>query len=96
MLPDEGCEDPADDGRSDEEPEWARAVPPTKIAGPRLRAGFTDVPVIGIATIWAMERAIPMASPANPFGASFERDPKITKTNIAVRRTSARAQAASE
>ena len=27
---------------------WLKAVPPTTTAGPKLLAGFTDVPVIGI------------------------------------------------
>ena len=28
-----------------------KAIPPAKSAGPKLRAGFTEVPVIGITTI---------------------------------------------
>jgi len=30
---------------------WERAVPPETSAGPRLRAGFTEVPVMGMLTI---------------------------------------------
>jgi hypothetical protein len=40
---------------------WLSAVPPTTMAGPRLRAGFTDVPVIGMPTRWTTVRVSPMA-----------------------------------
>src|SRR5690606_40256992 len=40
------------------------AIPPAKSAGPKLRAGFTEVPVIGITTICIKANEIPMASPA--------------------------------
>ncbi len=44
----------------------ARAAPPTKMAGPRLRAGFTEVPVIGMPTRWTSVRVRPIARPAKP------------------------------
>ena len=56
----------------------ARAVPPATSAGPRLRAGFTEVPVIGIPTIWIMARENPIAIPAKPAGAFLLVAPKIT------------------
>ena len=37
-----------DDRREPEQPELPSAQPPTKIAGPVLRAGFTDVLVTGM------------------------------------------------
>ena len=40
------------------------ALPPEKIAGPRLLAGFTEVPVTGIATRWISIRVTPIANPA--------------------------------
>ena len=43
---------------------WLRAVPPTIRAGPRLRAGFTDVPVIGIPTRCTTASPSPMAMAA--------------------------------
>jgi hypothetical protein len=41
---------------------WERSVPPAISAGPRLRAGFTDVPVMGMLTIWIIARERPVAS----------------------------------
>ena len=40
------------------------ACPPSIRAGPMLRAGFTDVPVIGIHTMWISISVSPMASSA--------------------------------
>jgi hypothetical protein len=37
-------------GATQKSQSWVRAVPPTIIAGPKLLAGFTDVPVTGIPT----------------------------------------------
>src|SRR5215467_12928414 len=45
---------------------WFKAVPPTISAGPRLRAGFTDVPVIGMPTRCATVSDGPMTTPAPP------------------------------
>jgi hypothetical protein len=47
---------PADQRRDYEQPYLARAVPPTMSAGPRLRAGFTEVPVMGIPMRWTTVR----------------------------------------
>ena len=66
----------------------AMAVPPTMSAGPRLRAGFTDVPVIGMPTIWIMASANPIGMPANPAGAVLLVAPKMTIRKINVRTTS--------
>ena len=43
---------------------WDSAAPPSKIAGPILLAGLTDVPVIGMQTMWIITRESPIASPA--------------------------------
>ena len=43
---------------------WANARPPSKRAGPMLRAGLTEVPVMGMQTIWTSTSVKPMASPA--------------------------------
>ncbi len=45
---------------------WLSAVPPTTRAGPRLRAGFTDVPVSGIPMRCTITSPKPMATPAAP------------------------------
>ena len=59
-------------------------VPPTSRAGPRLRAGFTLTPVMWMPKIWIATSVMPMASPANPAGAAFCVDPRITMTKISV------------
>lgn len=41
------------------------APPPSKSAGPMLRAGFTDVPVMGIHTICTRTSVSPMTRPAS-------------------------------
>src|SRR5512147_447436 len=47
----------------------AIAQPPTKSAGPVLRAGFTDVFVTGIPTRWMSVSPSPIAIGAKPAGA---------------------------
>ena len=47
---------------------WFKAVPPTKTAGPKLLAGFTDVPVTGMTTRWIRTRLSRMGMPANHLG----------------------------
>ena len=54
------------------------AQPPTKSAGPVLRAGFTEVLVTGMLTRWMSVSANPMAMPANPTGARLWIAPMIT------------------
>jgi hypothetical protein len=65
------------------------ATPPATTAGPRLRAGFTEVPVMGIVTIWIMASASPIAIPAKPADASLLVAPKMTIRKIKVITTSA-------
>ena len=69
---------------------WLRAVPPTMRAGPRLRAGFTDVPVIGIPMRWTTVRERPMTMPAVAAFAVLLVAPRTAKTKKAVRTTSVR------
>jgi len=57
-------------------------------AGPKLLAGFTDVFVIGIVTIWIIARAIPIAIHAKSHRAFLAVTPKITSKNNAVNTTS--------
>ena len=47
---------------------WLRACPPTTRAGPRLRAGLTEVPVMGMPIRWTTVRPRPMARPASGGG----------------------------
>ena len=64
---------------------WDRALPPSKIAGPMLLAGLTEVPVIGMQTMWMSTRVRPMASPAKlpaPFLLSVEPSTTSTKMNV--------------
>lgn len=68
---------------------WESAAPPSKIAGPILLAGFTEVPVIGIQTIWTNTRDKPIASPANLFSPFLAVTPSTTNTNINVNTVSA-------
>jgi hypothetical protein len=65
------------------------ATPPTSAAGPSERAGLTDVPVIGMNTIWISTSVRPIASPANAPCASAEVAPSTTRTNIYVATSSA-------
>jgi len=39
---------------------WARALPSARRAGPRLRAGLTDVPVTEMVTRWISIRVKPL------------------------------------
>ena len=68
----------------------AKASPPANRAGPILRAGLTEVPVIGIQTMWTKTNVRPMASPAN-LGAEFSLAvvPSTTNTKIKVNTASA-------
>ena len=67
---------------------WRRGVPPTTRAGPRLVAGFTDVPVIGMPTRWTTVRASPIAMAAVAAFAVADVTLSTTKTKIAVRTAS--------
>ena len=49
-------------------------------AGPKLLAGFTDVPSMGIATRWISTKVKPIAKPANPLGARSLVEPRTTST----------------
>jgi len=68
---------------------WLRAAPPASKAGPKLRAGLTDVPVIGMPTIWITVSAQPIAIPAKPALAVDEVAPSITTKKNAVKTASA-------
>ena len=62
------------------------AFPPSKRAGPMLRAGFTEVPVIGIQTICTNTNVSPIAKPhitGVPFLSSVT--PKTTSTKMKVK-----------
>ena len=41
-------------------------MPPSKMAGPKDRAGLTDVPSNGTARRWQTPRVMPIARPAKP------------------------------
>lgn len=69
---------------------WFRAVPPTMRAGPRLRAGLTDVPVIGMPMRWATVSARPITVPAVAALPILLVTARMTNTNMAVSTTSAR------
>ncbi len=58
-------------------------------AGPRLLAGFTDVPSMGIATRCISTKVKPIAMPANPLGARSLVEPKMTSRNMNVNTISA-------
>ncbi len=68
---------------------WLRAVPPTNRAGPKLLAGFTEVPVMGMLTKCISTKLNPMEMPAKPLGALSLVEPKITSKNMKVKTTSA-------
>ena len=53
-------------------------------AGPKLRAGFTETPVICIPIICIMTRVRPITSPANYVFEFLCVAPRITKTKINV------------
>ena len=66
------------------------ASPPWNNAGAILRAGFTEVPVIGIHTICTNTRVKPMASPARLPAPYFESvEPSTTNTKMKVNTASA-------
>lgn len=68
----------------------ASAWPPSNRAGAILRAGLTEVPVIGMQTIWMRTSVRPIAYPANCFAPfSLSVVPKTTKTKIKVNTVSA-------
>ena len=75
---------------------WLSASPPTRTAGPKLLAGLTDVPVMGIPTRWISVSASPIDIPANPPGAALWVEPNITKRNIPVNAASKMKHAARE
>jgi len=64
---------------------WLKAQPPTNNAGPVLLAGFTDVFVTGMLIRWIRVSAKPIASPANPIGASLSVAPIMINMNINVK-----------
>ena len=66
------------------------ALPPAKIAGPRLRAGLTEVPVSGMPTRWITPRVKPIASPAKPLAAIRWVTASTTNTSTNVSSTSTR------
>ncbi len=51
---------------------WPTYSPPAKRAGPVLRAGLTEVLVIGIEIRWMSVSARPIGMPANPLAAPFD------------------------
>ena len=64
-------------------------MPPTITAGPRLLAGFTDVPVIGIPTRCIRTKLRPIDMPAKYLGAFSLVEPWITRRNMKVKTNSA-------
>ena len=69
---------------------WLRAHPPTKTAGPMLRAGLTEVLVTGIPTKCIRVSTAPMARPANPTGALMSVAPNTVNTRKKVSTISTR------
>ena len=67
---------------------FERASPPTNNAGPKLLAGFTDVPVKEIPRICTRVSERPITIPATALLLSFEVTPKTAITNTNVRITS--------
>jgi hypothetical protein len=65
------------------------AVPPTMSAGPKLRAGFTEVPVSGMPIRCTTVKVRPITTPAVPALPTGPVTAKMTKTKSAVRMTSA-------
>ena len=64
------------------------AQPPTKTAGPVLRAGLTDVLVTGMLMRWISVSPRPMAMGAKPAGARPCVDPRMMIRNMNVMTTS--------
>ena len=81
---------PPTKGASQKSQSWATAQPPTKSAGPVLRAGFTEVLVIGMLIRWISVTQRPMASGAKPVGARLSVTPMITTRKKQVRTISTR------
>ena len=65
-------------GATQNSPTCDSAQPPTKIAGPVLRAGLTEVLVIGMPIRWISVSARPMAMGAKPAGAWELVEPRMT------------------
>ena len=65
-------------------------MPPTTSAGPRLRAGLTDVPVKGMPIRCTAVKVSPIAKPAVVVFPCLPVTDKMTKTKRAVKITSAR------
>ena len=72
------------------------AQPPANTAGPKLRAGFTEVFVTGMLMRWIRASVRPMASGASPAGARPSVAPWITSTKTKVSTTSMMIAAVSE
>src|SRR4051812_38019996 len=70
----------------------ASAAPPTKRAGPVLRAGLTEVFVTGIEIRWIRVRARPIGMPAKPVAAPLEVVPMMIIRKTKVRTSSVRKQ----
>ena len=62
---------------------WAMAQSPTNTATPVLRAGLTEVLVIGIETRWISVSASPIGMPANPTAALLDVQPVMITSEIA-------------
>jgi len=84
VLPDDGGNHTADNRATIKNHTCEIAAPPTKTAGPKLRAGLTEVPSTGMPTRWIKTSLKPMAIQANPLDASLCVAPKMTKRNSAV------------
>lgn len=77
-------------GASQKSQSWLHARPPTSTAGPKERAGFTEVPVTGINTICIKIRVRPITRPASgPVPHLSEVDHRTTRTKIIVAISSA-------
>ena len=65
---------------------FVRVAPPTNNAGPKLRAGFTEVPVNEMPNICTKVRDKPITIPETVLLLSFEVTPKIdiTKTKVKI------------
>src|SRR5260370_9729374 len=75
---------------------WLTYSPPAKRAGPVLRAGLTEVLVIGIEIRWMRVSARPIGMPAKPVAAPFDVVPTMMNRKKKVSSSSAKKQAASE
>src|SRR5215471_9676017 len=75
---------------------WPTYSPPANRAGPVLRAGLTEVLVIGIEIRWMSVSAKPIGMPANPVAAPFDVVPMMMNRKKKVSSSSAKKQAARE